>query len=122
MIELPQQYIKVKLTYSQGSMLLAYVNELLINFKEYIKPIENSTAKQPLYFQHLLNVFKPLMRYQVNQALTKKNHVLKLNQAERFTLLLFTANYELPMAINFIEHELKNQLFKTDFINDFKLN
>lgn len=116
-MEIPQHLIKIKLTYLNALSINAYLLEIIKNNEAYLFVIEQSKAKQAVYLQHIINLFKPLSRHVLNHALTKKNFLLKLNPGERFTLVLITAQYPLPLDINFIEWEIKNQLFKTDFQN-----
>lgn len=112
-MKLNEKPIKIKCRVSNLNTLMRYLRHLITNHDVYLEPfVFNSTVRR-IYRFHLNTLAEKVAKLIFNYtAETDLKCVLQITEAERLVLFEVTANYPLPMDINFIEYEIKNGLLK----------
>lgn len=105
--------LKIKCKVSHLNTLIRYLGHLITNHDVYLEPfVYNSTVRR-IYRYHLNTLSEKVAKLIFNYtAHVDLKCTLSITEAERLVLFEVTANYPLPLDINFIEFEIKNGLLK----------
>lgn len=106
--------IKIKVNKSNTKTLYDYLHELIINSDKYFETVTSEKLFKKIFLHHLKSTYE-----KVSKILFKHYHdahdykeTLKITDAERHTLVVMFSFYPLPLDINFIDYELKQNLLK----------
>lgn len=110
-MRLNESDIKIKCSESHLKTLLEYLSEMVEHHEDYFKTFIHNSTMRRIYRFHLNGLREKIVKLLFRSAGTQKiNFTLSMSHAERITLFDVSANYPLPLEINFLEYEIKNKL------------
>lgn len=110
-MQLNESDLKIKCSESHLKTLLEYLSEIVEHHDDYLKPFVYNSTMRRIYRFHLNGLREKIIKLLFRTYGTQKlNFTLRMSHAERITLFDVSANYSLPLEINFIEYEIKNKL------------
>lgn len=116
-MKLTEPNIKIKVNESNLKSLTSYLYEIILNSDKYLQPWEVPKIFKKIVLHNIKEIYQKACKIQFkNFALeiygSKYKGVLNITDAERHSLIVISSLYPLPLDINFIEYELKNQLLR----------
>lgn len=112
-MNLPVNYLKLKLSLQQLNSFSDYIREILLNYKSYSASFILDKITINIFEESLKTLLAKTVILSVNGYFTNKKKIsVKVEYTERMALVYVTGIYPLPLDVNFIEYEIKNGLLK----------